>query len=204
MGLNFKHLAILSERMSQNLDWTWFLLLSNTTEECSSIVHDSYLVKSDTLFILGEFLHLQLFLLLLLFAFSPDLVSSQLSDYFVSSCSIDDWIFWVKWLEGLDTGEVYVFLFVVPDWILFIFVKVQFPHIDRCIPTRRDKSCVILEPWDWSNQTQVSLEDVLHWILDSEEFVNTYSATVLAGEQMTTIWEDNFTTLLDLDVIIFD
>ena len=189
--------------MSQNLDWTWFLLLSNTTKECSSIVHDSYLVKSYTLFVLSELLHLQLFLLLLFFAFSPNLVSSQLSDYFVSACSIDDWIFWVKWFEGLDTGEVDVFLFVVPDWVLFIFVEVQFPHVNRSIPTRRDKSCVIFKPWDWSNETQVSLEDVLHGILDSEEFVNTYSASVLTGEQMTTIWEDNLTTLLYLDVIVF-
>ena len=93
MSLDLEHLAILRERMSKNLDRAWFLLLSNTTEECSSVMHDGNLVKSDTLLILGELFHLQLFFLLFLLAFGPDLVSSQLSDYFVSACSIDDWIF---------------------------------------------------------------------------------------------------------------
>ena len=144
MRLNFEHLAGFGERMAKNLYWARFLLLCNTTEECSSIVHDSYLIQGNTLLVICQLFDLLLFLLLWFITFLVgNIVSSQFSNWFVSSCCIDNWIFGVQRFVGLDTSKVDIFLFVIPDRICFIFIKVQFPHVDWSIPTWGNKSCVI-------------------------------------------------------------
>ena len=57
MGLDLKHLTSLREWMTKDLNGTRLLIISNSTEECSAIVHDGNLVVSYTLHVGGELFH---------------------------------------------------------------------------------------------------------------------------------------------------
>ena len=47
-------------------------------------------------------------------------------------------------------------------------------------------------------------EHILDWVFCSKELENADSATILAGKEMTTMSEDNLTTLLDGDFLVFE
>lgn len=66
--------------MTKDLNGTRLLIISNSTEECSAIVHDGNLVVSDTLHVGGELFHFGFFFLFGLVTFGSRSVSCKLSN----------------------------------------------------------------------------------------------------------------------------
>ena len=102
----------------------------------------------------------------------------------------------------LQTGEVDVLNFVLPDGVLFAFFRVESPHEDGGVESRRYEAGVIWKPGDRPDWASVSLERVLRWAGGCEEIVNVDEVYKHAGKKMAAVREHDFTTLLDLNVFV--
>ena len=91
-----------------------------------------------------------------------------------------------------------------PRWANLASCRVQLPDINRRILAASDKPCIIVQPVDPFDRLIVA--DELEVLRDRcrIELVDPNLLVVLAGEEMTTVGEDNLATLSNIQLLVSD
>ena len=74
-----------------------------------------------------------------------------------------------------------------PHGVGLALLRVQFPHVNGRVKSRRNKAGVVWQPADGSNGARVSLEHVLGWVLGRVEVEHMDEVYEHASEEMPTV-----------------
>ena len=209
MCLNF---CLFVESSFKKLNWSWSILICNTSGKEFSLETANNLVVVSCLFISTS-----------LFCFQWSYISNFLADSlkfpnrFVSAWSINNrFEVFPLWSVNWDAVERIVFKTVVPNLlgillitclatlVIILLFWVQFPQENIRVPAATNKASIILKPTDGSYWAIMSLECKVILSLTSVELENANTWTVCAGKVLTAMWKLNFIAKFDLDRLEFN
>lgn len=129
------------------------------------------------------------------------------SKSFVSSTRKDSY-FWfvlsslIRHVRNLFNTIKVNLSFLLFELVLRIVRVLEIPNVDHCIKSSWDKSKIIIKPTDWFYFSSMIFEDHVWSAFSCVKVKHHDWVCVCTCEQMTTIWELNFSTRFNMDFLI--
>lgn len=214
MGLNFKH--SFNDRFdSKNDDESRSIILFCTNNQTSSFFQRHNLWKLDIRFISCPFLSIhRLSLLLVLITcwlLSLSILLSispwDFSKSFISSTCKNSYLgFSLSSLVG-DMRNLFNTIKVDLSFLLFELVLrivwvFEIPDVNHSIKSCRNKAEIIIKPTDWFDLSSMVFEDHVWSAFSCVKVEDHDWVCICTSKQMTSIWELNFSTRLNVNFLI--